>query len=473
MLKKLKYFLVLAMCLSVLAGCSKEDENKDSEEFQVNDIYEIYEKDGNKITTVYGTVEYEDYTDLTVRKSDVAVTTSSVESSKSSLLQAVGMEEVNDEFIENYCVWKGIDSSEELDEYFNNLIFMLNVYNAKWSDIADKFTLVDYNEACYKKIEKDLDEQYTQYLTQMGFESIEDYCSNIGISVDEFKKQVYDIEGTIKERIINIVIAKEKGLELNDENTNKVMEEIAFQNGLTSTEEVKEQIGGTGEDWQLMVANYLLLEWMAQNATIVDDMEAEGVVVDQTAPPKEGDTIAEITVKDYGVIKIRLFGELAPKAVENFTTHSKDGYYDGLTFHRVIDNFMIQGGDPNGNGTGGESIWGEYFEDEFSVQLAPVRGALCMANAGDDTNGSQFFIVQSEDTNETYAANWLEIGMPEALVNYYMENGGYPSLYKAHTVFGQVYEGMDVVDAIAATETDDNDKPTTDVVIEKIEISTY
>ena len=96
-----------------------------------------------------------------------------------------------------------------------------------------------------------------------------------------------------------------------------------------------------------------------------------------------------------------------------------------------------------------------------------------MANSGEDTNGSQFFIVQCTDHNDTNAADWLEIGMPNNLVDYYKNNGGYPSLFKVHTVFGQVYEGMEVIDAIAGTDTDDNDKPKTDVIIEKIEIKTY
>ncbi|NLX61223.1 MAG: hypothetical protein GXZ06_01660 [Tissierellia bacterium] len=90
---------------------------------------------------------------------------------------------------------------------------------------------------------------------------------------------------------------------------------------------------------------------------------------------------------NYGTIKIRLFPEAAPKAVENFKTHAKNGYYKGVTFHRVIDEFMIQGGDPSGNGTGGESIWGEPFEDEFHKDYHHIRGALSMANSGPNTNG--------------------------------------------------------------------------------------
>ena len=100
-------------------------------------------------------------------------------------------------------------------------------------------------------------------------------------------------------------------------------------------------------------------------------------------------------VTSMGNIEIKLFPKQAPKTVENFMKHAKDGYYDGLTFHRVINNFMIQGGDPSGDGTGGNSIWNKPFEDEFSNQLYNIRGALSMANAGPNTNGSQFFIVQN------------------------------------------------------------------------------
>lgn len=103
---------------------------------------------------------------------------------------------------------------------------------------------------------------------------------------------------------------------------------------------------------------------------------------------------------DKGDIKVRLFPEEAPKAVENFVTHAENGYYDGLIFHRVIKDFMIQGGDPKGTGTGGESIWGKPFADEFSSELHNFRGALSMANAGPNTNGSQFFIVQADSVSD-------------------------------------------------------------------------
>ena len=119
----------------------------------------------------------------------------------------------------------------------------------------------------------------------------------------------------------------------------------------------------------------------------------------QLNAPKDGELKATIKT-NMGEIKLRLFPEHAPKAVENFTTHAKNGYYNGLIFHRVIDNFMIQGGDPLGTGKGGESIWGKPFEDEFTGELHNLRGALSMANAGPNTNGSQFFIVQAPEVPE-------------------------------------------------------------------------
>ncbi len=197
----------------------------------------------------------------------------------------------------------------------------------------------------------------------------------------------------------------------------------------------------------------------------------------QVADPKKGDTVAEIVIKGFGSVHVKFFDKEAPKAVENFTTHATKGYYDGLIFHRVMDNFMIQGGDPTGTGMGGESIWGGAFEDEFSDNLQPYRGALCMANSGADTNGSQFFIVQDKDTYDkaTMDAVVQQYGnkFSDDAIEGYSKLGGTPWLYRAHTVFGQVYDGMDVVDSIAATQTDSSDKPVADVVIEKIIVSKY
>ncbi|WP_280739279.1 MULTISPECIES: peptidylprolyl isomerase [unclassified Enterococcus] len=171
-------------------------------------------------------------------------------------------------------------------------------------------------------------------------------------------------------------------------------------------------------------------------------------------------------VTTMGSIKIKLFPELAPKTVENFMTHAKDGYYNGVIFHRVIDNFMIQGGDPLGNGTGGESIWGNSFADEFSPQLYNIRGALSMANAGPNTNGSQFFIVQNTDD---FSANLVPTAYPSGIIDAY-KNGGAPHLDGVHTVFGQVIEGMDVVDNIAKAEKNAADRPNEEIKIEEIKI---
>ncbi|HEV3377394.1 MAG TPA: peptidylprolyl isomerase [Thermoleophilaceae bacterium] len=142
---------------------------------------------------------------------------------------------------------------------------------------------------------------------------------------------------------------------------------------------------------------------------------------------------------NHGPIEIELFDDDAPKTVENFLKLSRDGYYDGLIFHRVIKDFMIQGGCPQGTGTGGP---GYEFEDEINDHKI-VRGALAMANRGPNTNGSQFFIVTTD------AAPWLD---------------------GKHTVFGEVRSGMEAVDSIEGTETGPQDRPARDAVIERVEV---
>lgn len=188
-----------------------------------------------------------------------------------------------------------------------------------------------------------------------------------------------------------------------------------------------------------------------------------------TAEVLEGEKLVEM-VTTLGNIKIKLFPEQAPKTVENFLTHSENGYYEGVIFHRVIKDFMIQGGDPEGTGRGGESIWGAPFADEFSDQLFNMRGALSMANAGPGTNGSQFFIVQNSQADPSMKEQMENANFPEQVINAYMENGGTPWLDFRHTVFGQVIEGMDIVDKIANVEVGPQDKPIEDVVINKITI---
>lgn len=192
----------------------------------------------------------------------------------------------------------------------------------------------------------------------------------------------------------------------------------------------------------------------------------------QLTMPVAGDTVATMHTS-MGDIKIKLFPDKTPKTAENFITHAKNGYYNGLKFHRVIKDFMIQGGDPLGNGTGGESIWGGKFEDEFDPDLHNLRGALSMANAGPGTNGSQFFIVQANAAPAAMLEQMKDLadsGFPTEVREAYAKLGGTPWLDFRHTVFGQVYEGLDVVDGIAAVNTV-NDVPTDDVIINSIDIT--
>lgn len=171
-----------------------------------------------------------------------------------------------------------------------------------------------------------------------------------------------------------------------------------------------------------------------------------------------------------GAIKIKLFPEVAPKTVENFITHAENGYYDDIIFHRIIKDFMIQGGDPTGTGMGGESIYGSTFEDEFSDKAFNLRGALSMANAGPGTNGSQFFIVQASSVDSGMLSQLKKAGYPEEIIKDYSTNGGTPWLDNKHTVFGQVIEGLEIVDKMTTVKRNGNDKPLEDIKIETIEI---
>jgi cyclophilin family peptidyl-prolyl cis-trans isomerase len=153
--------------------------------------------------------------------------------------------------------------------------------------------------------------------------------------------------------------------------------------------------------------------------------------------------LVAIIETNMGTIEFELFANATPKTVENFVGLANKGYYNGIIFHRVIDNFMIQGGDPTGTGRGGESVWGEEFKDEIVDSLIFDKpGLLAMANAGPNTNGSQFFIT----TVKT------------------------PHLNGHHTIFGKIIKGMDVVNAIGKVKTGPNDKPVKDVVMEKVAI---
>jgi peptidylprolyl isomerase len=183
----------------------------------------------------------------------------------------------------------------------------------------------------------------------------------------------------------------------------------------------------------------------AANPTSTGKSATEAAPVDSKKPQSEtGPTVTldmEQGGKPMGKIVLRLYPDIAPKAVENFEGLVEKGYYDGIIFHRVIPDFMIQGGDPTGTGYGGKSLWGEPFADEFSPKARFDRaGLLAMANAGPKTNGSQLFITLK-------ATPWLN---------------------DRHTIFGEVVEGMDVVQKIGTVDTNPaNNKPVTDVVIKK------
>lgn len=182
-------------------------------------------------------------------------------------------------------------------------------------------------------------------------------------------------------------------------------------------------------------------------------------------------TVNAVLHTNKGDIELVLFEEQAPKTVANFVGLAKKGYYDGITFHRVIKDFMIQGGDPTGTGAGGESIYGGSFEDEFSTEVFNLNGALSMANAGPNTNGSQFFIVTAPVVPDNMLSQLEAAGFPSEVVEAYRANGGTPWLDHGHTVFGHVVKGMDVVNDIQNVRTGMQDKPVDDIIIESITLN--
>lgn len=218
--------------------------------------------------------------------------------------------------------------------------------------------------------------------------------------------------------------------------------------------------------------------------------------------PEKGEEIAVFTMESGETFKLRFFPDQAPKAVYSFKKHAIDGYYNGLTFHRIIESFMIQGGDPLGTGTGGESVWGTAFADEFAANLVNIDGSVSMANSGANTNGSQFFINATGGTEinwESYEAgykwykedpdlftsnygNWIKTDLvTDEMKELYTANGGnahldgyYSTNGTGHTVFAQVFEGMDNVYALSKTAVEsDGSTPVEPVVIKTVEITTY
>ncbi len=208
--------------------------------------------------------------------------------------------------------------------------------------------------------------------------------------------------------------------------------------------------------------------------TACGDDKKEGIV-NYTAPEK-GEEVLVMTIKDHGDVKIKLFPDEAEKGVENIKGLAEKGYYDGLIFHRIIKDFMVQGGDPLGTGMGGESIWGEKFDGGTSENLIHAAGAVAYANSGSTaTNGSQFYVVTGSKASDSDLQYYAQNGntFSEEAQKIYKEDGGAPWLDGGYTVFGQVYEGLDIIFDIQNVETDGNDKPLEDVIIEKISVEKY
>lgn len=198
-------------------------------------------------------------------------------------------------------------------------------------------------------------------------------------------------------------------------------------------------------------------------------------IMNYTAPEK-GDKIIEIDFKDYGTVKFRLFPEYANQGVENFIGLANDGYYDGLTFHRIIKDFMIQGGDPLGTGQGGKSLWGSSFDGGTDAHLIHLPGAVAYANSGSTaSDGSQFYIVTGEECSADYFAYLEAYGyaFSDNSKQLYQQYGGTPFLDGSYTVFGQVFDGLDVIYKIQYSATNANDKPFDDVIMESVRVTEY
>ncbi len=268
----------------------------------------------------------------------------------------------------------------------------------------------------------------------------------------------------------------------------------------TTTENVYEGLNTNSSDIQAMS---FYKTQLSSNEDSIEPYEnlLNKVEFTQLDKPKKGDLVAVIETSE-GTIKVKFLPEVAPKAVKNFVEHSLDGYYDGLTFHRVIDNFVAQGGDPLGTGTGGESVWGKDFVNEVNVSARHFSGALAMANSGGTaTNGSQFYFVDKinlegellaqlssfeksqdmvlEHTHQVvdgeesfYHEGDIRVKdlFPQEIINSYKSNGGTPNLDFGYTVFAQTYEGLDVIDKITQVKVDTKDKPINPVIINKITI---
>ena len=215
-----------------------------------------------------------------------------------------------------------------------------------------------------------------------------------------------------------------------------------------------------GQKWKII--NIL---WKDKGVDVSD------VKLYQLEKPRRGEEVCIMTT-DAGVIKLRLFPNQAPIAVQNWITLSKQGFYNGTPFARVIKDFVIQGGALDGSGDEAKSSYNGFFQDEVNMELHNFNGALCLGNNGPHTNGNQFYIVQcSKIRNE---ASLPLLSLPENVKAKYKEVGGIPELDGRYTVLGQVYEGMDVVEKIASQETNQDDAPVSNpILIQNITFQKY
>lgn len=209
-------------------------------------------------------------------------------------------------------------------------------------------------------------------------------------------------------------------------------------------------------------------------------VELDGEAILNFTEPEVGEKIAVLTIKDYGDVKIKLFADETPKGVENFTTLIENGYYDELIFHRVMSKFMIQSGDPKGDGTGGEDCWNSGgFAQTLSPNLHHFAGAVAYATASDHLNGSQFFIVTGDTVTEAYLqqlASYYGIAFSETVQQMYATFGGAPHLDNNYEVFGQVFEGLEYcleIQNVPVAGDPNSPKPVDAVVIEKAQIVEY
>lgn len=231
-----------------------------------------------------------------------------------------------------------------------------------------------------------------------------------------------------------------------------------------------------------MLKTAALLAACAVTACGLTACERKKVVLDQISTqnftePAIGDEIVVLTIRDYGDVTIRLFPEESPTGVENFKTLVERGFYDELIFHRVIKDFVIQSGDPKGDGTGGEDCWGGGgFSQTISPNLCHFTGAVAYATATDKLNNSQFYIVTGTEVTEenfTFFKDQFGKSFSDPVKELYYKWGGQPYLDNDYEVFGQVIGGMDICLAIQNVETNSSDKPKSQVIIDKAVVTTY